>query len=223
VGYTLSGGETPSSITLTVAPNSATTPNSTLTVCPLTEPFTPAQGGGGGEAPTYDCATKATAAPSSDGTTYTFDVAALAGDGALALAILPGASTDRVVLARPQFDSLQSTNPGVSGATTAELAPTTDPGPGSFEPTGPATGSLDVPGLPAPNVPGPASGPDTARDGRAEEALPAASPITTAGSDDDSALPTFVLIGLVLLAAALWLSAGSLGSSTETTEVAADH
>lgn len=223
VEYALLSGESPSSVTLTIAPNSATTPNATLTVCPLTEPFTPAQGGASGEAPAYDCGTKVTAAAASDGTTYTFDVAALAGEGTLAIAILPGASTDRVVLSRPQLDSLQSTNSGGSGASTAKFSPSTDSGAESFGPTGPASGSLDVPGLPAPNVPGPASGPDTAREGRAEAALPAASPITTTGKDDDSAVPTFVLIGLVLLATALWLSAGSLGSSTETTDVTADH
>jgi len=223
VEYALLSGESPSSVKLTIAPSSATTPNATLTVCPLTEPFTPVQGGASGEAPAYDCGTKVTAAPSSDGTTYTFDVAALAGDGALAFAILPGASTDRVVLSRPQLESLQSTNRAGSGTATGEPSSSTDSGTGSFEPTGPASGSLDVPGLPAPEVSTSVAGSDTARSGRAEAALPAASPVTAVGSDDDSAVPTFVLVGLVLLAAALWLSAGSLGSSTETTEVAADH
>jgi hypothetical protein len=223
VGYALSSGETPTRVKLTVSPNSASTPNSTLTVCPLTEPFTPAQGGASGEAPAYDCGTKATSAPSDDGNTYTFDVAALARGGALSLAILPSASTDRVVIARPQLESLESTSAGGAGTAIAEFTPSTESGTGptTFGPTGPASGSFDVPSPPAPNVPGPAVGADTSREGR-DQALPVASPITTASSDDGSAVPAFVLVGLVLLAAALWLSAGSLAGAAEPAEETID-
>jgi hypothetical protein len=137
------------------------------------------------------------------------------------LAIIPGASTDRVVLARPQVDSLESTNRGGSESTTEFSSSDSGTVTETFGPTGPATGSLDVPGLPSPEVPGPEAGDDAARNS-SDEALPAASPIRAADTDDDSAVPTLMLLGLALLAAVLWLSAGSLGGTADAAETAID-
>ena len=62
-------------------------------------------------APAFDCARRATAGPSSDGTTYTFDVAPLVSGGVLAVALLPAMPADRVVLAAPDGNSLAVETP----------------------------------------------------------------------------------------------------------------
>lgn len=107
VVYQLPTGAAAGELTLTIAPNSATTPASQLEICPLTDAAVIAEYGGPmSDAPTYKCAKKLTASPSDDGKHYQFDVASLAVDGALAVAILSTTETDRVVLAAPDKNSL---------------------------------------------------------------------------------------------------------------------
>jgi len=103
--YQLPGGATPGSLTLTVAPSSATTPSTTLELCALrTQQFQAEQGGPMSDAPAFDCTKNVTAAPSSS--SYQFNVASLISNDALAVAILPTSPADRVVLAQPGDQSL---------------------------------------------------------------------------------------------------------------------
>jgi hypothetical protein len=62
VQFTLENGETASALSLTTAPSSGSTPGTTLTVCPLTDSFAPADGGAMADAPRYDCSSKASSA-----------------------------------------------------------------------------------------------------------------------------------------------------------------
>src|SRR5439155_23450796 len=120
VSYTLTGA-TAESLKLTVAPGSASTRAATLALCPLTTPsFSPAEGGAAADAPKYDCASKVTAAPGSDGSSYAFDVASLIQNDALAVAIVPTASTDRVVFQRPDDNSLETTPATTSDFTSGD-------------------------------------------------------------------------------------------------------
>src|SRR5438034_9247664 len=54
IAYALAPGATPQSLTLTIAKGSASTRNAKLTLCPLTDAFTPAQGGPMADAPHFD-------------------------------------------------------------------------------------------------------------------------------------------------------------------------
>ena len=74
-----SAGEGARSLVLRVA-RLGVDAGTTLALCPLTEAFTPAQGGPMADAPAYDCERSVDAAASGDGTTYTFEVAALVHD-----------------------------------------------------------------------------------------------------------------------------------------------
>lgn len=104
--YELAQGDTATTLTLTVAPQSATTPTATLQLCPLTvQGFRSEAGGPMSDAPPYDCTTGVTAAQTSNA--YEFNVSSLAANGALAIAILPTSPTDRVVLSKPDDQSLQ--------------------------------------------------------------------------------------------------------------------
>jgi hypothetical protein len=108
--YQLPVAANATSLTLTVATGSASTPASTLRICPLVNPNLNAeQGGPMGDAPAFDCSHSATAGASANGTSYHFQVAPLVTGGNLAVAILPAATTDRVVFDRPDSNSLTVT------------------------------------------------------------------------------------------------------------------
>jgi hypothetical protein len=93
-----------SALVLDVAPDSVTTADVPIQVCPLVSPsFTPAQGGSLEDAPAYDRARCAMVTPSSG--RYRIEMAAVAPDGALAIALVPATATDRVVLAKPVFEA----------------------------------------------------------------------------------------------------------------------
>ena len=117
VVYQLASGATPSSLTLTVASGSATTPSTTLELCALSNPgINSEQGGPMSDAPTFSCNTNTTAAPSASGNSYKFDVSKFATGGDLALAVLPTSPTDRVVFSQPDANSLAvAPGGGVSG------------------------------------------------------------------------------------------------------------
>ena len=137
--YELSPGSTASTLTLSVAPNSLTTPAATLQLCPLLQPINhPEQGGPMSDAPPYNCAKKVTAAPGSDGKSYQFGVSALVTDNLVAVAILPTGPVDRVVLAAPDAKSL-TTQPGTGDA-------------GSSSPDSSVGSSSDTAAVPLPDV-----------------------------------------------------------------------
>jgi hypothetical protein len=208
--YSLGPGAQVGKLTLQIAPSSATTPNSSLELCPLEKPTLHAeQGGPMSDAPAYTCETHVTAAPSDGG--YQFDVTQLVSDGALAVAILPTDPTTRVVLSQPDANSL----PVVAAAGTA----------GSDEPTSDAFGSTaspyydagsisapyssDVPSVPslaAPAIPTPAAEPAPAA---------AAAPVADLGDNaltrSTPARPLAVSAIVIALAAGLaaWGRAGS--------------
>lgn len=219
VRYTLAEGETPTSLTLTVATASASTPGVALAVCQLTATFTPEQGGSMAKAPNFDCGAKQTGSPASGGANYTFDVARFASDGALAVAILPTAPTDRVVLAKPGVESLQSSASagGSLGASTSDYSsePTADAPQGNAA-ADTAAASLDRGfDLPAAPVPEPATQvaatPGASQDPTRPAPEPsgvAAEPAAITAGHGRSKLPTIAFGGLALTAAALWMSAG---------------
>ena len=223
VTFALEVGESAATLTLAVAGDSASTPNTTLAACPLTEPFTPTQGGAMGDAPGFDCATKATAAPSDDGAAYRFDVAELAADGKLAVAILPTAATDRVVLDPPTVDSLATTrsagDTSTSTASSSEelatdepaLEPATALGSDAFELPRPALSELPTAQPVAAPAPTPAATADPAPRTGAAPAPPVAAAPAGATSSSRSKLPAVAFVVLVALAATLWLSAGRQG------------
>ena len=135
--YDVGEGATVGALTLAVAADSATTPNSSLQACPLDEAaIQPEQGGAMADAPAYDCGTSVTAGPASDGASYELDVASLVRDGVLAVAIVPSTPADRVVLAAPGDDSLAVQRPAAtpSGDPAGEAtvpAPAASPPPAS--------------------------------------------------------------------------------------------
>ena len=215
IAYALAQHEVPRSLTLTVAKGSASTPNASLTLCPLTDAFKPAQGGAMADAPHFDCTTKATASPSADGSSYEFDVGQLGANGAVALAILPAAATDRVVIARPAGDSL-ATDTTAAATSTAAPSVSTDAAPAAtaFDSITPVTGSsidLAIPPAAAVAIPRVASPDSPAAVPR--PAVTASRPVvasTLAATDHHRSLIPAAVFGLLLvLAAALWLSAGS--------------
>jgi hypothetical protein len=218
--YELDPDTTVGSLTLTVAPSSATTPSTTLQLCPLMQPITHAeQGGPMSDAPLYNCAHKVTAAPASDGKTYQFAASGLVSDRLLAVAILPTGPVDRVVLSAPDGSSL-ATQPGSpdtsssgvdSGATTSP----SDAGTASV----PETASGLPATIPSPNfadaVPGAsATGPSSVSPPSvaAPPALPNAGgtfvPAVAASSEEATPLLVLLFVAAGIGGAVLWLYAG---------------
>ena len=213
VSATLSSGSTALSLTLQVAEGSASTPGSTLALCPLTDAFTPAQGGAADGGPAYDCATsQVTATASEDGTSYTWDISGMPTTDAVAVAVVPTTPTDRVVFSKPTTASVtvevapatpepadQSGTPepaADSFTTSNDFSVPADSGPLTFEVPAPATPV--VPDLPrtAPEISPPAA------------TRPVAAQPIGGDGDDGRPLAPFIVAGLVALAAVLWGSAG---------------
>jgi hypothetical protein len=146
--YPLDPGITATTLTLTVHTQSATTPGTTLEICPLADPaIVEEQGGPISDAPAYDCSHGIKASPSSNGMTYTFDVSMWKTQASLAVAVLPTSTTDRVVFDQPSDHSLATTG-----------TPTGSQGDNNSSPGGalPNDQSTINPLIPAP-VPGPPS------------------------------------------------------------------
>jgi hypothetical protein len=213
-------------LTLAVAPGSATTPNATLALCRLTEPFAPAQGGASTDAPGYDCAGKLTASVSSDGTSYSFDLASLATGSEFAVAVLPTAATDRVVLSRPGPSSVETAAAPSGESSGTEDSDTSSSG---AQPSGSST---DVPFYdpsPAFEILGPIAdaGPDVglatsepSTNGPSAVTSSVAAPVATSGPSNGGggSVGTFLFLGIGSLAAALWAIAGrSKEPSVEST------
>lgn len=152
-------GATPEKLVLKVAADSATTPHASLQLCPLNAAVIKAQQGGPmADAPAYDCTSKTTALPGDDGTTYTFDLGSLATSGAFGLAVLPTASSDRVVFDKPDSGSLVTNMPAQTSPD-MPFEPAADPAvsePPAVDSSGPALpaisagGGAELPPLTAP-------------------------------------------------------------------------
>lgn len=116
--FAVPDGSALDTLTLTVHDASGTalapdaTPATILELCPLRSgALNPEPGGPMSDGPSFDCARNVSAAASSGGSTYTFKVGSLPpNDGVLAVAVLPTAPTDRVVLDPPAGHSLQFAN-----------------------------------------------------------------------------------------------------------------
>ena len=213
--YQVPSGATAGTLTLTVAPSSATTPNSTLEVCPLTIPLLiPEQGGPMSDAPAYDCTTNTTAKASSSGDGFAFDVSKLASNGVLALAILPTSATDRVVFSQPSATSLAVTQ----STTTSNTAPAPAAGNTGTAPAPAAgnTGSATSPTFgnpsssfsnPQPLATTPSSTPTATTQPVSHAIAPPPLPVASTLARANTAVVILVLVGLAA-AAALWAAAG---------------
>jgi hypothetical protein len=214
--YQVPSGATAGTLTLTVAPNSATTPDSILEVCPLTLPLViPEQGGPMSDAPAYDCTTNTTAKASSSGDSFAFDVSKLASNGVLALAIVPTSATDRVVFSQPSATSLAVTQ---STTTTSNTAPASAAGNTGTAPGSAAgnTGSATSPtfgnpsssfSTPEPLATTPSSTPTATSQPVSQAIAPPPLPALSTLSQANPIEVILVLIGLTA-AAVFWAAAG---------------
>ena len=215
--YELNPGTTAGTLTLTIAPNSAMTPATTLQLCPLLQPINhPDQGGPMSDAPPYDCAHKVTAAPGSDAKSYQFDAAGLVSNGLVAVAILPTGPVDRVVLSAPDANSLATeqaptaATPGANDAAAAAPAPEPTPSaavlPGTLAVGAAPSAEVSLPGVapagPSSVAPTPASVPN--RPSTAGGFIPTVS----SGPEQAAPLMVLLLVAGSLGAAGLWLYAG---------------
>jgi hypothetical protein len=216
--YQVPSGAAAGTLTLTVAPDSVTTPESTLEVCPLTIPvLIPDQGGPLSDAPAYDCTTNTTAKATSSGDGFTFDVSKLVSNGVLALAILPTSATDRVVFSQPSATSLAVTQ----STTTTTTAPASATGGTTPVPSQPPsvvgnTGSVTSPTFgnpssgfsnPAPLATTPSSTPTASTKPAAQAIAPPPLPVASTLSQANPIEVILVLIGLTA-AAVFWAAAG---------------
>jgi hypothetical protein len=222
VVYQLPANAKAGQLTLTVAPNSATTPAATLELCPLSNAAVIVEYGGPmSDAPSYKCSTKVTASPSSDGKQYNFKVASVVSDDGLAVAILPTSPTDRVVLAGPDQNSLTVTQTLASGRTGSQ--PPTD----ASTSTGSSPGGNDDPGAPASNPQAtvavtPPSLPETTSAATQPEKVPTpqvapVQPTTTSGFQANAFTPSsshrkplavVLVIAVAVIGAGVWEAAG---------------
>jgi hypothetical protein len=191
-------------LVLDVAPNSVTTPDVPLQICPLVSPsFTPAQGGAMAGAPAYDATRCAMVTPSSG--RYRIEMAAVAPDGALAIALLPATPTDRVVLAKPAFEA-GFVVPGGAGPDSSGPPPL-DPLPETFP-----TPVYDA--VPTASVPLPAAAPSVAP--VAAPRTPSPNLVPVGASLPEDADPVVVAVTLIvgLGGAALWFGARQAARAT---------
>jgi hypothetical protein len=208
--YELDQGVGAQTLTLPVAPNSLTTPSAPLQLCQLLQPINhPEQGGPMTDAPPYNCGKQVTAAPTSDGKSYQFDVAAMMTDQVLAVAILPTGPADRIVLSAPDSNSLatQSAPAGAGSSTDSGIASDAIPALPSdavaASPLSVGSTSADVPALTAgPSV---ATPPPAARSSDAGGAFV---PAVSARPAKATPLLVVLLVLGALGGAALWIYAG---------------
>ena len=218
--YDVPAGASVGPLTLAVAAGSGSTPAATPRACPLTSSFTPAQGGPMAGAPAYDCAKKATGKPSSSSDKYEFDVSAFVADGILAVAIVPGSATDRVVFTKPAADSLPVTQAAESAPASDVGSSDTGAGTGDAATPVPAgTGSATLPADTATATPAASAAESQARSAvaapaagstpAARSAAPAAVQASATGGHG-GAKPALIGLGLggVLIAIMLWSYAG---------------
>lgn len=238
LSYDLPDGATVGKLTLTVAPNSATTPSATLELCPLTtQSFQAEDGGPMSDAPSYSCA-RNTTAPQTSGS-YQFDVSTIVSSGGFAVAILPTSPSDRVVLSQPDSKSLEVRPPVDTTASSLASSPgDTGSSSGFSSAAGPYAGNSPGVGSAPLNIPGDMGAPTPSAPGVAVAPLPSApasssfaQPVSTANpvasanaavrytSPTTSSGPTpwvgIVFLAVLLLAAALWMGAGRLTAAEQ--------
>lgn len=221
--YELTDGFTASDLTLKVAPHSATTPVAKLELCVLVNPgLNTEQGGPLTDAPDYDCTKHATASLGAGGSSFTFHVGSLVSNGILAVAILPGDSTSRVVLSKPDTSSLATapstsstgssfpSTPSGGTSTTTKTGGATSGG-GSTSATAPAPApALQLPQPSAVGQSDTGQTPVIAPSPSAPAATLAAAPVAAESSTSSGSKPVAVVLLLAGLAAgaALWAMAG---------------
>jgi hypothetical protein len=207
IAFELDAGEVPATVRLDVVPNSASTPSTVLTACPLTTAgFEAARGGAGADAPAYDCTRSVTAEPQAgDLTTYEFAVASFASSGALAFAVLATNVADRVVLAVPGASALQSTSdPAATSDPGLDDSAAFDPGLGSTVPT---YGDVALSDLPTPDLPSLAQlgrSPELTAAAGKDVALATANQAALTGATSDGASWAPVLVLLLALGVGCW-------------------
>lgn len=225
LAFELPDGATVTRLVLRVAGSSGTVPSSSLGLCALAFPtFTPADGGAASDAPAYACTHEIVAAPSSDGTSYTFDAEPLRTGSQLAVAVVPASAAGRVVLAPPAGDALvldERPTPAAGPATApAEQVATDQQQP---EPSGAtvqaAEGSTTPPSL-APEAPGPLLAAATPPVSMALQPAPTTAAVAAlaAHSSSSGGFHPLGLVALLLVGAVLasWSAAGSSAARSPT-------
>ena len=227
ISFVLGPDEQPQRLRLTVAPDSASTPASTLRLCALSAPASAAAGEPAADGPAFDCgAATAEAGPSSDGTSYEFDVGAFVAEASFDVAVLPTQSSDRVVLSAPAVDALVvASDPATGGSTPSPSPPpgsspsssTGGGGTSSFDPGTGSSSSFSPPTVSPLELPETGAAPAATPAEPAEEAAPrpeleAPAPLesvpASSSSDRGNGISPIVLVGLAAGAAALWAFAG---------------
>lgn len=198
LSFALSGEEATLQLTVPVAPPSV--PGATVTLCAITAPFEPAEGGAADDVPAHDCSRSAVGTVDEEGVELVVPDVGSLGDGEHLRVLLAPAQPGRIVL-----DGAAATLRSESGSLEpAPVVPT--PGGGGFEPppfggpSAPATGSgqLSFDPLADPAPPGPVAtpaAPDT-------PGAPTPAPTTTAAySPPASDFRARLVTGLILAAA----------------------
>ncbi len=207
--FVLGPAENPETLTLTIVEGATSNPLSLLRVCPLAERLEPAQGGPAHAAPAYDCGLFADAMPR--GGEYSFDVSKLPTTGTFAVAVLPTGPVDRVVLERPEPESLSTT-----GADTPDLPSPTDAidtpsSPGEDVVIPPATGSeLEIGELDAPPA---TTAPPEPPEVSPQEEVAAPTPLGVTSPATASGLARALLGTALAIGVILWLVSGNLANS----------
>lgn len=221
-------------LTLTLAPSSASTPGAVPLLCSLTSSFEAVSGGPASQAPTYDCERSATGSASDDGTSYSFDIGALVAEDVLAVAVLPTASTDRLVFEAVSDDALPTTAlTKVAPEEQQEPAPETmpDSGVGGLIDLPPALSGELLVGAPAfgevDDVPGLVEVPLTAPEPGAPEttvAGPAFDQVVTASASrpEGGSSAGWIAGLLAVVGSALWVTAGRMAAPASAGAGASD-
>lgn len=209
VSFTLAVDEEPGDLTLVVAADSATTPNASIAVCPLTEAFAPAHGAALADAPSFDCSDGVGASRADDGRTFTVDASGLARDGAIAVALLPTAFTDRIVLEAPTGASLSTTTSSAPAPPTSPVGRTGAARPSPSRPTVGATPAPASTSPPAgPTAPTPTTAPVTPAEYVPVETADAR-PADARPADGGSSERGLAFLSLVVVTGGLWLFGGA--------------
>jgi hypothetical protein len=200
VAYDLAGATLTGPLRLAPHPTAASVPGSTAVACPLDDAaFAPAQGGRADEGPGYDCLGSVPGTVAEDGA-YLFDLSTLQRGDSVAVAILPGTNTSRIVFAAPGDESLPLAAAIAPAAPAVPAAPASAPASVS-----PVVGG-DLVSAPAADVPSsPAAVPAETDDGPAPAGF--ATPIPS-GSGRGSAGRAYVLLALAAVAGVAWTFAG---------------
>lgn len=235
LNYLLAPETTADKLIVEIAPTSATSPASTMKICPLVKPsFVAKQAGPIADAPAYDCTKQVVAALDSGGKKFSASVGSLVSGGMLAVALLPGDTSTRIVLSKPDLSSLttvvvsvpQVTYPTTSASAGSSGAPSTTgavSAPGSSAPLL-DTGQLvtaATPSEPAVQTPVVAAPPETVL--TVPEAALRATPVASVAAVPvgHGSRTILLMLGLVGLISALWAFGGSPERQSEAVASAA--